>query len=214
MQQQQTLTHLVPRECKLEIYGDGPWLDEPDRAEWRVEGLPCIVRRIPLGTLCGYVAVPPRHPWHGMNYDFADVSVHGGLTYSEPCQHDVCHVVPESAKADEVWWFGFDCAHYLDVIPQMAYQALLRGSHGGGLFEGATYKDLAYVANETTELAQQIAAVPAWVEYKRRLVTRAITPRQIRQAHVFAGLAKRITQRRLPLARNGSGSARFKRDRW
>lgn len=51
---------------------DGPWRDEPDIAEWVDEGsrLPCLVLRHPqLGSLCGYVGVPPDHPAYGYHYD-------------------------------------------------------------------------------------------------------------------------------------------------
>jgi hypothetical protein len=42
-----------------------------------------------LGHLCGYLGVPPAHPWYGlMVSDTAtdDIRVHGGITYSEPSQ--------------------------------------------------------------------------------------------------------------------------------
>jgi hypothetical protein len=62
-----------------------------------------------FGYRCGYVRVPPGHPWHGMNYDDVGASVHGGLTFSE---HDAdCG----RGGADADWWLGFDCAHYLDA---------------------------------------------------------------------------------------------------
>lgn len=71
-----------------------------------------------MGTLCGYVAVPPSHPWHGVPYDNIDVSTHGGLTYSDSCDDDgpICHV-PSPGESDEVWWVGFDCGHCYDVMP-------------------------------------------------------------------------------------------------
>ena len=31
-------------------------------------GLWCFRRVAPLGFLCGYVAVPPTHPWDGLHY--------------------------------------------------------------------------------------------------------------------------------------------------
>jgi hypothetical protein len=37
------------------------------------------------GTHCGYLGVPPGHPWYGRPRlgDFYDVDVHGGVTYTE-----------------------------------------------------------------------------------------------------------------------------------
>ncbi len=39
------------------------------------------------GFRCGYVRIPPGHPWHGKDYSdeaLWDVDVHGGLTFAEP----------------------------------------------------------------------------------------------------------------------------------
>ena len=49
---------------------DGPWMTEPDRIEWRNEhGQPCLIVRNQSGALCGYVAVSPGHPLHGVQCD-------------------------------------------------------------------------------------------------------------------------------------------------
>lgn len=59
-------------------------------------GMQCVITRADLARngssmdyRCGYVRVPAKHPWHGMNYDEIDADVHGGLTFSqiEPCKH-------------------------------------------------------------------------------------------------------------------------------
>jgi hypothetical protein len=146
----------------------GPWDDEPDRVEFVTEaGFPAIIRRVPSGHLCGYVAVPPGHPAHGKTYgrtwetdekgetDFdrpvpnvvEDLVVHGGITYAEPCDHDVgvCHV-PAPGESDDVWWLGFDAAHGGDVSP--AY------SSGYG-----SYRTVAYMRDECESLAKQLAAL-------------------------------------------------------
>lgn len=42
----------------------------------------------PSGWGCGYVAVPPEHPLHGIVYTdtrFPNIIVHGGVTFTEPC---------------------------------------------------------------------------------------------------------------------------------
>jgi hypothetical protein len=57
---------------------------------------------------CGYVRVPPGHPWHG-NSDDGLAEVHGGITFSEydePC---------DKGGPDDAWWIGFDCAHAWDL---------------------------------------------------------------------------------------------------
>jgi len=51
-------------------WGPGPWQEEPDRIEWRDEAtkLPCLIVRQQSGVLCGYAAVLPGHPLHGVDY--------------------------------------------------------------------------------------------------------------------------------------------------
>lgn len=149
----------------------GPWLDEPDKVQWYDEatGMACLIVRNHSGALCGYAGVEPGHPWHGIDYgscvqgcddDWCEhrpdslTQVHGGLTYAAGCQVNgkVCHV-PAEGRSHDVWWFGFDCAHYLDVVPQ--YDLLAPGLNAGG----ATYKNMDYVRAEVTSLAQQLSAV-------------------------------------------------------
>ena len=36
--------------------------------DFEAEGLKCAIRKGPMGHLCGYVAVPESHPWHGKSY--------------------------------------------------------------------------------------------------------------------------------------------------
>ncbi len=40
-----------------------------------------------MGHHCGYIAVPPDHPWYGKDYNDVDCDVHGGLTYGEASQY-------------------------------------------------------------------------------------------------------------------------------
>lgn len=53
--------------CKdKDQWGDGPWQTEPDRVQWQDEetGYWCLIRRNwRIGQLCGYVAIPPDHPY-------------------------------------------------------------------------------------------------------------------------------------------------------
>jgi hypothetical protein len=132
-------------------WGAGPWQSEPDRAEWMTEaGLPGLIVRNHMGALCGYVAVPPGHPLHGKHYGEVDVSCHGGLTYAEACHGDICHKAAPG-EPDNVWWFGFDCAHAFDLVP--AVHACFP------MPVPVTYRDLAYVKEEVEDLAGQLAAL-------------------------------------------------------
>jgi hypothetical protein len=164
----------------------GPWDDEPDKAQWIDEatGLDCLIVRNPIGALCGYVGVPENHPWHGKDYSDclrpdcdsddswshydhspgAGVDVHGGLTFAAACHpseegesHGICHV-PEPGRPDNVWWFGFDCAHAYDLAPGMVMSDRAMGWASSG---EDIYRTFAYVQRECADLAQQLAAITA-----------------------------------------------------
>ncbi len=141
----------------------GLWDDEPDRLEFEHAGLPCLLNRGPMGVWCGYVAVPPGHPLHGMGYDEPDVDVHGGLTYSDKCQGPICHV-PKPGEPDDVWWFGFDCGHAFDLSPRLLMLARagkwgLEVRHNEPAWMRETYRDMGYARRETERLAEQLARV-------------------------------------------------------
>lgn len=157
----------------------GAWDHEPDKVQWPDPntGLPCLIVRGPSGALCGYVGVPDTHPWHRKEYgapvgpcnaecteDYhfghridSSIEVHGGLTFSDACQHaeeedrGICHL-PGPGEPDNIWWFGFDCAHSGDTCPM--HDSTRRFSS-----YGSSYKSIAYVKNQVTELARQLHAV-------------------------------------------------------
>jgi len=156
-------------------WGEGPWNNEPDRDVWvdPVTDLDCMINRGPSGAWCGYVGVGPDHPWHGKSYNDLKceghyVDVHGGLTYSEACQGEICHV-PWPNREHDIWWFGWDAAHWDDYSPRMAADLREARKRVPGLerafleghqtFLRETYKDMAYVIGETLSLAQQLKAV-------------------------------------------------------
>lgn len=141
-------------------WGTGEWIAEPDRKEWKdaATGLSCLAKRnMSSGAWCGYVAVPPGHAAHGKDYDDVDARVHGGLTYANKCSGEICHAA-EPGEPDDVWWLGFDCAHYQDYIPAMRARDRARGWGDRGC---DTYRNLPYVETECTDLAKQLAAMQA-----------------------------------------------------
>lgn len=151
----------------------GPWRDEPDKKQWLDPDtkLPCLIVRGPAGALCGYVGVLPGHPFYGVEYSQcpinecgdsychhspeANVSVHGGLTFSDGCADgpeakSICHL-PEDGEPDSVWWLGFDCAHAGDLLPKP----------GMLMLGGEEYRDLAYVERQCRDLAKQLKEIAA-----------------------------------------------------
>lgn len=143
------------------LWGKGPWDSEPDAALFWWCGFRCLMQRIPLGTWCGYVLVPGGHPWFGLGYDEIDADAHGGLTY---------------AKGEgDFWRVGFDCAHWLDAMPEMTSRLLpmglrrrmRRGSFGRLL---GVYRTYGYVKAETMRLAEQAREVQAWDPKKTTVI--------------------------------------------
>lgn len=143
-----------------EGWGSGLWDDEPDKVQWsdRITGLPCLALRNHSGVWCGYVGVDRTHPYHSISYQSVnnhDLSVHGGLTYSNSCINEdtpesaICHI-PDPGEPDDVWWLGFDCGHGFDYVPGMMrnFPELIRSQ--------ATYKTLDYVRGQCTLLAAQL----------------------------------------------------------
>lgn len=136
----------------------GPWDDEPDRVEWTTKaGLPAPLRRNMMGAWCGYVAVAPGHPMHGAHYSDPDVDVHGGVTYADRCEGDICHT-PKPGEAEDVFWLGFDAAHHHDFVPGLeayARQLALVSFHNAD----AVYRDVAFMRAECESLAHQLATL-------------------------------------------------------
>ena len=69
------------------------------------------------GYANGYVAIPPEHPLFGKYYDYPEIYVHGGLTFSRPSR-DIFEYFDTNAVEmldGEIpigyWVFGFDTFH-------------------------------------------------------------------------------------------------------
>jgi hypothetical protein len=150
---------LVDPSIGKSTWGNGPWQTEPDRVDFTHAGLPCLAKRNHWGSWCGYVAVPSGHPLHGMHFDHVvDVNVHGSLSYSDRCQHDlgICHV-PSPGEPDDVWWLGFSCDGTWDISPARDAFGRTLG-HAPIRFDECSYKTLDYVRAEIMRLAEQLAA--------------------------------------------------------
>lgn len=145
----------------------GEWDNEPDKIQWQDEatGLPCLIVRNKLGSLCGYVGVSQGHPYFKKEYDSADLSVHGGITFADSCHedpehHGICHI-PGDGEPDHVWWFGFDCGHAFDVSPGMDAdrKLIFPDRTTPSFYNDVTYKNVTYVENEIRDLAKQLKDV-------------------------------------------------------
>ena len=71
------------------------------------EGFPCVVIFQPGCFRCGYVGLPQGNKYYGKEYnEIENIECHCGLTYSRDYLF--------GQKDEDIWWIGFDCAHYRD----------------------------------------------------------------------------------------------------
>lgn len=163
--------HYLPREQKLERFGAGPWMDEPDHAQWSHNGtgFPCITVRISTGAWAAYVGVGPTHPLHRVSHHelvLDEAVVVSSFGYG-------CFLAdgtPIKVEADPLYWFfGFDFSHGDDLIPQFekwradanrsrahaGREIALRSLGGGTLLEPA-YADFTFVRMRAELLAAQL----------------------------------------------------------
>lgn len=156
---QLTQLHIVPDRHPR---GRGPWSDEPDKIGWTDQAtrLACTILRQHDGTLAGFVGIGPDHPLFGFSHDAIPISlgigVHGGLDYSEACDHgpeetSVCHA--EEGSSDPLWWYGFVADRNTDLVPGQPVS-----NHGIGAENGRSYKTVSYIYHETVKLAGQLKA--------------------------------------------------------
>jgi len=135
------------------MWGRGEWDNEPDRVDFIHAGFSCFMLRGPMGAWCGYVGVPNTHPAYEKDYSALEcdhhIDVHGGITYANKCQGAICHV-PQPGMPDDVWWLGFDTAHYRDKTP-FNYRSIGLSNEGSGI-----YRNVEYVTAEIKKLAEQL----------------------------------------------------------
>lgn len=172
-----------------EEWGPGEWQDEPDDLQvWTTtSGLKaCAIRNEMTGTWCGYVVVPPTHPWWEREYTWCTegceeqpkkeapallASMHGLLeeldrfrceTYDHHLEgkvnvHGGVTYTGRLFGSDD-WLIGFDCAHCYDYSPGLAALMAKLSGKSREKSEMETYKTLAYVKEQCEELAVQVAA--------------------------------------------------------
>lgn len=139
-------------------WGTGPWDHEPDKLIWAdpYSTLQCGIIRSLIGALCGYVAVGPNHPWFGKHYDDCSTTAHGGLTYSGP----INELLEPTDTTNDLWVFGFDCAHLGDATPNEYHVASVMKALGQDCpTPTGTYRNVGYVRDQVIRLAEQLLRV-------------------------------------------------------
>lgn len=109
-----------------------------------------------------------RNPHYSCDYEHKPegmVKVHGGLTFSDKCGGHICHA-PKPGEPDNVWWFGFDCAHAFDHSPKMAATLKMISDKEPGKFDRLMgfrrkeiYWTLGAVQKEVEKLAKQLLKI-------------------------------------------------------
>lgn len=95
--------------------------EEGDFFEWTYTAkngleVDCFIRRNNSLAFCGYVVITSDNKLFGLDYDNiyskVNISVHGGLTYSD--------------EGEGGWIIGFDCSHLGDFCPAFSYDGIYR----------------------------------------------------------------------------------------
>lgn len=162
--------------------------------EFEHAGYKCVVIFGNVGHRCGYVGIPKNHPLYGKDYgdyleikksDVVDRAVsgifpligacldederirikayfqcHGGITYAGGGEHS------DYPIESDLWWFGFDCAHYgdaddldraIDLFPSRKEMYLLKKRVTSRYpIDEAVIRTEEYVTDECKKLAGQL----------------------------------------------------------
>ena len=126
------------------------WENEPNRVGYVESGVKALILRNPeIGILCGYIALPLKHPLAGKNYDDIPIQVHGGLTFGDKGDG--------SRYEKGYYWYGFDCGHFRDFAPKIVeLLETMGGSDTNHWYENTTYRNVEYVKEEIKCIVKQL----------------------------------------------------------
>jgi hypothetical protein len=148
--------HLFTSGEKLKYLGYGEWVEELDLLIFKYKEYKAKIIRIMMqeafhhwcgGYLCGYIFIPPKHPWFQTvddMYEGLPCQVHYGLTYGQFDKDSGCYVI------------GFDCSHCFDIVPSM--ELLKKSSYLKKNLTGkfnSTYKNMDFCINECKSMIDQ-----------------------------------------------------------
>jgi len=149
-------------------WGDGPWQSEPDSEFWidMASGFPGFARRSEaFGCWCGYLGLPPKHPWFSLAVEH--------IPLLAPNEISASGYAPIERGTKPVYrWLGFHCGHAGDytpaiwptldhfLSPSLRLDAEVRGE----------YRDLEWVKSGVTIMALQAHHLDEWQEIRHRLI--------------------------------------------
>lgn len=149
---------MTKAEIRLHLFGDGPWIQEPDQLDFEHKGIRCQALRSQMGAWLGYCFWPEGHPHRPTSEEefryCRKYNVHGGITF---CNEEK---------------IGFDCAHADDLTPrEQKISAEIEVKHPFSehmnkmieelkkkhkKFRTKTYRDMEFVQKHCRNLAEQI----------------------------------------------------------
>lgn len=158
---------------------------------WVYRDHECVVVATRMGHRCGYVAVKEGHPFFGISHDqvipwllwndlrnqqigsrgllpilFSNlrerptapsvfIDVHGGISFSGRAEFSI--------KESNLWWFGFDCAHFDDsadpeIIPHFYSADQIEHLHSMFfLAQNGIIRSLEFCEKECERLSKQLS---------------------------------------------------------
>lgn len=117
-------------------------------------GFTWVISHNGYGFRCGYVRLPPGHPWYGLDRAEIPAEVHGSVTFTE-----------RSIRGN--YWIGFDMAHARDLPdPDLPVPPYVAGVNQAMVSIRGVISDLfpsavrtqEYVEAECRSLCEQAAA--------------------------------------------------------
>ncbi|MFB5619504.1 MAG: hypothetical protein ACE5RC_00025 [Nitrosopumilus sp.] len=175
----------VNKYLKIDLFGKGEWLDEPDQLEFTYNEFNCYIKRPFSGNLCGYVEIPEDNIFYNREcfkcYElYEKVSVHGGITFSD--------FIFDEERQKKIFFVGFDCAHLGDYVPLVEKYKIQNLNHKkfrNEIFKNVTkklekleklekdilngektYKNIEFVTQELESLVDQIIKIDSDEEKK------------------------------------------------
>ncbi len=150
-------------------WSKGKWSSEHDVYIWvdKETNYDCLIVRLRLGYLSGYVGINNQHPLYGKSARdelLAALKIHENSIFSQKQimdrGEDYLQSIPLVSKErpDPTWWIGFGCYHKFDFYPCLF-------SMSGTIKEGESYKDVEYVTKEVTALSRQLKVVETHKSY-------------------------------------------------
>ncbi len=109
-------------------WSKGKWTSENDVYIWvdKETDYDCLIVRLRLGYLSGYVGINDQHPLYGKSARdelVAVLKIHENSIFSEKQimdrWEDYLQSMPLVSKErpEPTWWIGFGCYHKFDLIP-------------------------------------------------------------------------------------------------